>query len=367
MAQELLDAERGFAVEDAAIAASVPRMVDFAETFLGDCAGRWKPSTLATNQRVVRKLLVPAFGSRRLDRIARDDVIRWMNDPAIATGSKNRALPVLSSLFEHAELKGVVPSETNPCRGLRRKRTQFEADYLSEEDFAVLGRVLREHAAEHPQAVAAIRFMALTGCRKSEALGLTWSMIDGNRAALPDAKSGPKAIWIGKVTRRAMPRKREAGYVFEASGQALVSADLNTVWTEVRSALSRPRLRLHDLRHSFASVAISMGHDLVVVGGLLDHKDKGSTAGYVHLASKDVTKASHRVGRHLGRILKTADDGDRKRRRNDRPTKPRSIFSEYIASKERLDAFCAARSLDPRRFQEELSDWQASRPRRKTS
>ena len=83
-----------------------PRLKDFAQTFLADCRGRWKESTFDTNVRAVDRLLVPAFGTRRLDRIEPEDVVQWLEDPAIATGSKYRALPVLSALFDHAALLG---------------------------------------------------------------------------------------------------------------------------------------------------------------------------------------------------------------------------------------------------------------------
>lgn len=288
-------------------------------------------------------------------------MLRWMNDPSIASGAKNRALPVLSSLFQQAQLRGVVPPETNPCVGLRRKERSFKAVYLSEEDFAVLGRVLRGYEVGHPQAVAAIRFLALTGCRKAEAFGLTASMIDGNRAALPDAKAGPKTIWLGRATRRVMkPALSGSAFAFGTLDAPVTDAELKPVWQAVKRALGKPNLRLHDLRHSFASVAVSMGHDLVVVGGLLGHKDKGSTAGYVHLANKDVEAASHRVGQHLGRIMRPKEERARKHRSDKLPAKPKSIFAEYLNSKDRLSVFCKTRSLDPDRFQTDLRVWRQS-------
>ena len=286
-------------------AAEVPALKDFAPVFLADCAERWKASTLKTNTWSLEGLLLPAFGSRRLDCITREEVISWLHDPEGASGARTRALPVLSAVFDHAELRGVIPPETNPCKGLRRKRSTFKAIYLGPEAFAELGRVLNTLEAEHPTEVAMIRFMALTGCRKGEALGLTRAMIDRNRAALPDSKTGAKSLWLGRATRRLLKaRPRGTDFVFcQSDGTPLTNPDLKPVWEVVRQALGLPKLRLHDLRHSFASVAITMGHDLVIVGGLLGHKDKSSTEGYVHLADKHIAAASSRVGRHLGKII----------------------------------------------------------------
>jgi integrase len=337
---------------------NVPHLTDFAETFLSECTGRWKPSTLVTNRNIVKKRLIPAFGTKRLDRIDREDVLLWMSDPTIGDGAKKRALPVLSSLFDHAELRGIVPAETNPCKGLRRKKRTFKAVYLKKADFAVLGRVLRDHEKTHPKAVAVIRFLALSGSRKSEASGLTGGMIETDRAALPDAKAGPRSIWLGKATRRAMPKGTNGpDFVFGTLDETLNVAEVKEVWDAVKLALGKPNVRLHDLRHSFASVAISMGHDLVVVGGLLGHKDKGSTEGYVHLANKDVAKASKRVGRHLGRIMKLKIAPPPEQTSTFKPPRPSSNIDAYLKSKERLAAFCKAHDLDPSTFQMELRQW----------
>lgn len=331
---------------------------DFAETFLLDCATRWKASTLATNRRCVERVLIPAFGDRPLDKITREDVVSWMQDSSIADGSKNRALPVLSSLFAHAELLGALPPETNPCAGLRRKTRTFRATYLTGEDYAVLGRVLDRFETAHPDAVAAIRFLALTGCRKSEAFMLTHAMIDGNRAALPDAKSGPKSIWLGKAAQRIVrQRKHSQPLVFGTRGRPLDDTDMQPVWREARQALGMPKLRLHDLRHNFASVAVSRGHSLIVVGGLLGHKEKGSTAGYAHLADRHIERAAERVGRHFGKIMRRKDGAA--------PSPPKTIYAEYLMSNDRLAEFCSARDLDPTEFLKGLRKWRAATARRR--
>ena len=284
-----------------------------------------------------------------------------MQDTSIASGSKNRALPVLSSLFAQVELLGVIPSETNPCVGLRRKKKSFDATYLDAEDFALLGRVLSRMESANPDAVAAIRFMALTGCRKSEAYLLTHAMIDGNRAALPDAKSGPKSIWLGKAARRIVRQRKHAQpLVFGTRGRALDDTDIQPVWRDVKQALGMPKLRLHDLRHSFASVAVSRGHSLIVIGGLLGHKDKGSTAGYAHLTDRDIENAAKRVGRHFGKIMRTKGSGKT-------PSPSRTVYAEYLMSNDRLSVFCAARDLDLADFHKGLRAWRTARSPRKVS
>jgi len=272
-----------------------------------------------------------------------------MHRPGLSKGASNRALPVLSALCTHAELRGLVPPDSNPCKGLRRHQSSFKAVYLTAAQFSYLGTAFDALQNDHPQAINALRFLTLTGCRKSEALGLEWAMIDGKRAALSDSKSGPKSIWLGKATRRLLAScPRQSNFVFGSDDRPLTETALTPIWNDIRARLKMPTLRIHDLRHSFASVALGLGHDLLVVGGLLGHSDKGSTAGYAHLAGQDVADASARVGTHLRKIT------GRKPPRQIRASKPVAAF---LRSKEGLATYCDLHGLDEASFRRDLMAW----------
>ncbi|MBL4558960.1 MAG: tyrosine-type recombinase/integrase [Rhodobacteraceae bacterium] len=132
-------------------------------------------------------------------------------------------------------------------------------------------------------------------------------MIDGPRAALPDSKTGPRALWLGRAARRHLAGCPRLGrHVFGDRAGPLPAQRLAGAWQQVRTALGMPRLRIHDLRHSFASVAAGRGHDLTAIGGLLGHADRGVTAGYAHLDTATLRAASARVGRHLERAMQRA-------------------------------------------------------------
>ena len=189
--------------------ATVPTMRTFGPAFLADCAERWKPATRRAHAHGMSRFILPAFGDRRVDAVSAKDVRNWFDDLSVTrAGSANRALAVLSSLMKHAEALGLRPEDSNPCRGLRRRKTGFEAHYLTDDEFAALGRALDDAEADHQVAVPALRFLLYTGARKSEALRLRWDYVHGDRAVLSDSdlfhrKNGVEGIGeAGALDRR---------------------------------------------------------------------------------------------------------------------------------------------------------------------
>lgn len=324
---------------DVTFAAFVPR-------YLADNAGRWKPATFKAQKHGLA-LFATVLGQQYLASITRADVLSARDALTLAPSSINRAIAALSDLMRHAELMGLRTVGTNPCKGLRRHASDFKANYLSDAQYGALGEVLREMATAAPAAVACLRFLALTGCRRSEALTLEWGWIDGPRAALPDAKAGPKAIWLGRPVQRLLAKlPRTSLRVFaHADGRPVSDVDLDEVWNNVRARLGLPNLRLHDLRHSLASAAIGRGHSLDAIGGILGHLDRRSTAGYAHLNTAPVVAASARVGAHLADILATG---------RKLAELPESVFEDYLRSRDRLPVWCAARGIDPKEFAKAL-------------
>ena len=295
------------------VPASVPTMQTFGPAFLAGCAGRWKPKTRVGHAHNMQRFILPAFGNRRVDAITARNVRSWFDDLSVTrAATANRSLAVLSSLMKHAEDLGLRPEGSNPCRGLRRRKTGFEAHYLTDVEFAALGWALERVEGEHPVAVAAVRFLLYTGARKSEALGLRWEHVHGDRAVLPDSKSGPRTIWLATPARAilaALPRRNGCPWVFASDDGKPVS--IATPWQAIRRMAGLGRLRLHDLRHSHAAVAVGTGEGLRIVAGLLGHADIETTFGYAHLAEASVFKAADRVSRTLADALdrKVAADG----------------------------------------------------------
>ena len=377
------------ATNDAAVETEPPLFSDFAETFLADSAARWKPATMESNARCVRTRLVPAFGSRRIDRIEAADVHDWLASLQVAEGTKARALAILSGLMAHAELMGARRTGSNPCKGLRRRRTGFALQELGPREYAAVGRALTALGERWPFETALLRFLALTGARRGEAVSLEWTMIDGARAALPDSKTGPKTVWLGAAARALLAElpRTSSPRVFPAPEGEAMDARLARVWTAVRRETGLARLRVHDLRHGFASVAATMGEPLRTISGLLGHSDLATTEGYAHLARAPVAAAARRVGQHLSEALgetpaapepkpkperkpktKPAPKSRRKRAVTAPEPPPDPIAREvvsFLRTAMSVAAYCRARALDEETFRNAVIAWRAANRERR--
>ncbi|MCY4467748.1 MAG: tyrosine-type recombinase/integrase [Thiotrichales bacterium] len=282
-----------------------PLIRTFVPAFLDDCRERWKPATRASHAQNLHGQVLPAFGARRVDSITPRDVRSWFDEQAATRpASANRALAVLSVLMKHAEALGLRPEGSNPCRGLRRHKSSFEARYLNDDEFAALGRALDQMERVHPVAIAALRFLLYTGARKSEALGLKWEHVHDDRAVLPDSKPGPRTIWLAAPARAllaTLPRRNDCPWVF--ASRAAKPVPIEKAWKAVRTAAGLEGMRIHDCRHNFAAVAVGSGEGLRIVADLLGHADIKTTFGYTHLAESTVYKAADRVSRILADAL----------------------------------------------------------------
>ncbi len=229
---------------------TIPTVRAFAPAFLADCAERWRPATRKNYADTVRRWRLPAFSNRPVDAIGVKDVRNWHDGIATTQpGSAPWALAAMSSLMKHAETLALRREDTSPCRGLRRRKTGFEAHYLTGDEFAALGRALAGAEADHPVAVAVVRFVLYTGARKSEALRLRWEHVRGGRAVLPDSKTGPRTIWLASPARAVFagrPRLTNCPWVFASSCGGPPTVD--RAWHAIRAAAGLPTLRIHDLR-----------------------------------------------------------------------------------------------------------------------
>lgn len=346
-------------------------MAAFAEQFLKDCAGQWKASTLKTNRGFIMRTILPALGSRKVASIDADDVHGFYAGLDVAPDTGIRILSILSCMMNHAELRELRAPDSNPCRGMRKRKSDFMARYLNPAEFARLGQAFNRFETVYPDAVQMFRFVALTGCRIGEARGLKWAMIDGNRAALPDAKGGPSAIWLGGTVKRLLAsRPRTHDLVFVTGDNPITTGTVNRSWKAIRLAADLPILRIHDLRHNFAKVAVTLDYDLRVVKDLLGHKDLVTTQGYAHLDVATIQKASARVGRHMDKINVQKENAKRpspnpakppQAPKPSKPPKPICHYSRFVRSKRTMAAYCEAHGLALKDFHHGLIAWRGQK------
>ena len=277
-----------------------PAFVRFLDLYWSRIGPTWKPSTMRTNNVYRQTYLDGAFAGKGIDEIEEADVIRWFADVADqgGTGGANRVLAILSAVMNRAEEWGQRTAGSNPCRGIRRYPGRRHQRFLTNKEMATVGTRLEARRATHPFHVAALYLLLLTGCRCSEITNLRWSEVKGQRLKLADSKTGRRTVWLGteaRVVLDSLPRKAGDDRVFpgKTPGKGLA---LPHFWLGLRREAKLGNLRLHDLRHSFASRAAAMSETLPMIGKLLGHSKVSSTARYAHLDDADVISHAERIG-----------------------------------------------------------------------
>jgi integrase len=287
---------------------SAPSFEDFQAEHEQLCERTYKPSGLRTYRNYVNAQLLPAFGNTPVHLITRPMIIWWFerysrNSP----GGANRSLGILSHMLNIAKSWGYMPENwSNPASSVKYNRRKAVGVVLSEEQLRRLGEVLSDRIDAGKIAAALLWFLALTGCRVGEAIDLSWASVLPDRLQLPDSKTGPRQVPLGTTVVRFLDdwRQRSSG-TEGASGDAAVFPltmkyrynHIRALWVEARKQAGLPdTVRIHDLRHSFASHAIMSGETLFVTSRLLGHRRIQTTARYAHLGDDTLLDAAERIG-----------------------------------------------------------------------
>lgn len=286
-----------------------------------------KPSTVATDKGRIERHIKPLLGKKRVGEINRTDIEKFMRDVAAGrtaanekTGAHGRAIVEggKGTATRTVGLLGGIMTfaverrfrSDNPVRGVKRYPDKKGETFLSASELGRIGTALAEAEVDgaNPTAAAIIRLLAFTGARKGEISGLRWSEVDIERGylRLGDSKTGAKVIPIGAPACEVLAGITPihgSPYVFPASSGGGHFQGTEKVWRAVREAAGFPNLRLHDLRHSFASVGLARGDALPVIGAILGHADVKTTSRYAHLADDPVRKAADNISRSIEAAL----------------------------------------------------------------
>ncbi len=287
-----------------------PLFKDFAARYRERRKSRWKPSSLETFDVYMNSRLIPHFGKLRLDAIDHACVSGWFDAvSADRPGAANRAFEILRAMLRTTRGWGELADDVpDACANIVKNPRRPVARYLSAVELKRLNVVLERHRENHLWAVAALRLLTLTGARLSEALNLEWEQIgelsnDGASVRLGDSKTGPRTLWLGTEAAEllgGLPRADGAVRVFP---DELTTDKLHAFWRGVREEAGLPGLRIHDLRHTWASQGVMNGVGLTTVGRLLGHRRRETTAVYAHLDDAALRDAAAQAASVIARAM----------------------------------------------------------------
>lgn len=296
-------------------------MSELCDLYLAEGVALKKESTLKLDRIRIARHIKPRLGRMKIGDVARRDVERLMHDVASGKirdeatphtrggkGAAARTVGLLGAIFTFAVDGGYVPA--NPTRGVKKFPDVKRERFLSPAEIGRLGDTLAAMEAEGRDArhIAIIRLLCLTGARKNEIAHLRWGDIDAEAGVLrlQDSKTGPRPLTLGAAALKVLdglPRY-DSAYVFpDLRDMKQPVGNLDWAWVGIRSRAELPNLRIHDLRHSFASAGLLGGHALPMIGKLLGHSHVSTTARYAHLADDPVRAAADRISETMAAAL----------------------------------------------------------------
>ncbi len=325
-------------------------VAELCDEYLREGCGHKKASTISVDRGRIARHILPLLGKRRVDQIKKADVAKFVRDVAngetaadVKTGKFGRAivkggkgtatrtLRLLGGIFSYAIERGYI--EANPRTGVKAYKDQSNTRWIEGDELARLGETLRlaeteglpwrqnegvkskhrarpENAREaiSPHAIAAIRLLLLTGSRLREILHLRWSDVSFERASihLPDSKTGAKDLYLSAPALKVLaeiPRIKGNPYVIAGAKADEPRSDLKRPWARITEHAGLTGLRLHDLRHSYASTGAASGMGLTFVGKLLGHKSTATTQRYAHLADHPLRQANEAIGQQIAAAM----------------------------------------------------------------
>ena len=294
---------------DPAAGFAAPTVADLAARYLaGHVAASCNAHTAGIYRGSLANHILPALGALPLAEVGRADVAALHRRLRGTPRAANRALAILKKMFALAEEWGMAPEGANPCTGVRKYRERRRERFLSGAEYRRLGGALAAAEAEgwaSEGAVAALRLIMLTGCRSGEILNLRWDDVDrgGGELRLRQSKTGARMVPLTPTAATVLDAiAREPGnpWVIRGRKRGTRLASLTAEWYRIRARAGLDGLRIHDLRHSYATRALSAGESLAMIGRLLGHADIASTLRYAHHASGAERDSAARVGASIG-------------------------------------------------------------------
>lgn len=292
---------------------------DLCDDYLKNGIATKKASTIATDRGRIERHIKPLLGKKKVPDINKANVSKFLQDVANGktakesirkkwgskgsfkvTGGKgtaSRTVGLLGGIFSYAIDCGLI--ENNPVQGVKRFQDKKGERFLSSGEILRLGQTLSKglQLGHNDCAIDILKLLILTGSRKKEIESIKWKEVDFESAhlRLADSKTGQKLIALSTPALeilRTRKRHENSEFVFPASSGEGYYQGTPKVWQKIRQMAELTDVRIHDLRHSFASVAVSEGASLPIIGALLGHTDSATTQRYAHLQNDPLRAAS---------------------------------------------------------------------------
>lgn len=302
-----------------------PTVSELCDDYLKNGCGTKKPSTIATDKGRVKRHIKPLLGRKRVKDVTKKDIIKFRDAVAIGKtaidvktghrgraivkggkGTASRTLGLLGAIFSYAIDNEVL--DKNPVHGVKKFADKKNERFLTPDELIRLGTAL-DNSSANPMAVAILKLLIFTGARKGEMEELKWSDVDFDNKfiKLGDAKTGHRIVRLSAGALQVLSERSKmkgSDFVFPAMKGDGFYQGTPKAWRIIRQSAGLENVRLHDLRHSFASIAVSGGASLPIIGALLGHKNAATTQRYAHLMDDPIKTTNERVGEvveaHMG-------------------------------------------------------------------
>jgi integrase len=291
-----------------------PTVSELADRYIAEHAERKKkPKSVHEDKRLLETIIKPKLGASKVLEVSRADIAELHHKLGDETPTQaNRVLALLRKMFNLAEQWEIRLDGTNPCRHVQSYKENKRRRFLSIDELTRLGAVLAKAETEQSEpmmAVACFRLLIFTGARLDEILTLKWEFVKWELDAilLPDSKTGFKALPLSAAVRevlKSLPVVQGNAYVLPGRKKGKHLVGVQHIWERIHEAAQITDLRLHDLRHSYASVGAASGLGLPIIGALLGHSQPATTQRYAHLAADPLKAAAELISGKIDQAMK---------------------------------------------------------------
>jgi integrase len=269
-----------------------------------------KPNSALEDKNLIERHIKPDLGRHFVCDVSRKEVAKFHADRSATPYNANRLRSLISKMFALAEEWELRKEGTNPVKYVKKYREYSRERYLTKSEMENLSKALQECDDDHNlYHVALIRLLLLTGARCGEIQKAKWEWIDFDQKLLllPDSKTGKRVIFVNApmmAILHQLPRRKGNPHILAGYKEDSAIGYPTELWNTVKVKVGLTNFRIHDLRHSYATICNQLGFSESMIGALLGHKGQTSiTKRYIHHVDSFTREAAEKVAEHIGKVL----------------------------------------------------------------